>query len=58
MRWVVAILCLPIGAFCVFGFLATFEPGSPLAFRIIYVVLAALCLAGLICPFLPRRRSG
>jgi len=57
MRWIIAILCLPIAGFCVFGFLATFEPGSPLIFRIIYLTIGLLCLAGMIWPFLPRRRS-
>lgn len=39
-----ATLLLLIAAFCGYGFLASFEPGSSLAFRIGYPVFGALCL--------------
>jgi hypothetical protein len=35
---------LLIAAFCAYGFLASFEPGPFLAFRIGYPVLGAVCL--------------
>ena len=46
MKWIVAILCIPIGAFCVFGFLATFEPGAgnALAFRLVYGAGLVVCV--------------
>jgi hypothetical protein len=53
MRVIVAIIgsliLLPIAAFCVFGFMATFEPDETfefMAFRIGYTVIGAGCLAG------------
>ena len=40
-----SLLLLPVAAFCVFGFLATFEPtNSALAFRIGYTVIGIGCL--------------
>ncbi|MEE3372740.1 MAG: hypothetical protein VX346_25620 [Planctomycetota bacterium] len=56
MRVIIAIVSSLIlvftAAFCVFGFLATFEPtGSPgtfLAFRIGYAVVGFGCLGGLV----------
>jgi len=56
MRIVAAIIgtlaLLPIAAFCLFGFAATFEPTSTpgvfLAFRIGYAVIGLGCLAGVI----------
>ncbi len=39
-----ATLLLLVAAFCGYGFLASFEPGPHLAFRIGYPVLGALCL--------------
>ncbi len=51
MKLVVAVLgsllLLAIAAFCVFGFLATFEPTSnAMAFRIGYTVIGMGCLVG------------
>jgi hypothetical protein len=48
MSRIVAGLCLCVAGFCVFGFLATFEPGvsSALAFRVVYGLLGAACLFG------------
>ena len=51
MRIIVAIfgplLLLAIAAFCVFGFMATFEPtDNALAFRIGYTVVGLGCLIG------------
>jgi uncharacterized membrane protein YuzA (DUF378 family) len=43
---------LPIAAFCLFGFAATFEPtntpGVFMAFRIGYAVIGLGCLAGIV----------
>lgn len=56
MRIVVAIIgsliLLPIAAFCVFGFTATFEPTSQpgvfMAFRVGYAVIGIGCLVGIV----------
>ena len=55
MRIVAAIIgsliLLPIAAFCVFGFMATFEPDESvefMVFRIGYTVIGLGCLAGII----------
>ena len=56
MRAIIAIIgslsLLPIAAFCVFGFMATFEPTSQpgvfMAFRIGYAVIGLCCLAGVV----------
>ena len=47
-----SLLLLSIAAFCLFGFLATFEPtdtpGQFMAFRIAYGVIGIGCLAGIV----------
>ena len=46
------ISCLAIAAFCVFGFLASFEPsvsGSNIGFKIVYAGLFLAALAGTFC---------
>jgi hypothetical protein len=50
MKWLLAILCLPVGAFCVFGFLATFEPGAAnaMAFRVVYAVVLVGCVTAVL----------
>lgn len=56
MKWILAILCLACAAFCVYGFLATFEPvANALAFRLSYVALGAMCMAGALFNLLPAR---
>ena len=52
MKIIVAILgsllLLAVAAFCVFGFLATFEPtDNALVFRVGYTVIGLGCLAGI-----------
>jgi hypothetical protein len=46
-----ASLLLLIAAFCVYGFLASFEPGPNLAFRIGYPVVGVLCLGSAVWLF-------
>jgi len=42
-----SVLLLAVAAFCVFGFLATFEPtDNALAFRVGYTVIGFGCLVG------------
>ena len=49
---VASLLLLAVAAFCLFGFLATFEPtdrpGQFLAFRIGYGVVGVGCLGGIV----------
>jgi len=45
-----------VGGFCIFGFMATFEPSSDaIAFRIRYAVVGVACLAGMAFAVLPRK---
>ena len=56
MRVIVAIIgsliLLPVAAFCLFGFAATFEPTDRtvefMAFRVGYAVIGLGCLAGVV----------
>ena len=43
-----SLLLLAISAFCVFGFLATFEPtDNALIFRVGYILIGLSCLVGI-----------
>ena len=65
MKLLLAILgsvpLLALAAFCVFGFLATFEPtnnpGQFMAFRIGYSVIGLGCLVGVILLFVSALRK-
>ena len=57
MRWIMAIVCLVVALYCAYGFLATFEPGNFLAFRIGFAVVGLACLAGIAYLLVPRTRS-
>jgi len=58
-----SLILLAVAAFCVFGFLATFEPtnnqGQFMAFRVGYSVIILGCIAGVIAMILKavRHRS-
>lgn len=45
-RMLVALVLLAVAGFCVFGFLATFEPPGFPSVRLVYGVVGCLCLAG------------
>jgi len=55
-----SVLLLAVSCFCVFGFLATFEP-LPAAvqwtWRGIYIVLGLVCLAGAVRLGWPRKKT-
>jgi hypothetical protein len=55
VRLLVAFALVAVAAFCVFGFLATFEPPGFLAVRLVYGILGILCLAGAARLAFPRR---
>jgi hypothetical protein len=55
-RILIIIVLLPILAFCVFGFLATFEPGSDLRWRIGYAIGGFICLAGIAWTIIAKKR--
>jgi len=58
MKWIVAIVCLLIGGFCIFGFLATFEPtANAIAFRMGYTAIGLACLAGIAFTLIPRKEN-
>lgn len=48
MKCIIAIVCLAVAGFCLYGFLATFEPGAAnaLSFRFGYAVIGIGCLLG------------
>ncbi|HEX8200719.1 MAG TPA: hypothetical protein VF590_09545 [Isosphaeraceae bacterium] len=57
LRLVLALMLLPVAAFCGFGFLATFEsPGYPVL-RLAYGILGVLCLVGAGWLVVPRRSN-
>ena len=41
------LLCLALGLFSIFGFLATYEPGTHWIWKVIYAALIAVSLYGL-----------
>jgi hypothetical protein len=52
----IAAACLPIGAFCIWGFLAAFEPGQE-AWRIIYTaVFVTTVVVGAAAAWMGRKR--
>ena len=59
MKWIAAIICIPVAAYCIFGFLATFEPGvsNAIAFRSGFVIIGFACLVGIAYRFVPRKAS-
>jgi len=46
MKWIMILILLAVAVFCLFGFMATFEPGanSAMLFRIVYAVVGLGCL--------------
>lgn len=57
-RVVAAVLLLLVFLFCIYGFMATFEPldrSVQLAFRVVYAVLGTSCLAGGVWLLRPNR---
>jgi hypothetical protein len=60
LRLVGFVLLLPIVGFCVFGFLATFEPLPPAvqwSWRGIYAVIGLACLAGAVRLVWPTKKA-
>jgi peptidoglycan/LPS O-acetylase OafA/YrhL len=53
-RGAAALVLLAAAGFCVFGFLATYEPPGFPAMRAIYAVAGSLCLFGMVVALLPR----
>jgi hypothetical protein len=46
---------LAIAGFCIYGFVASFEPPGFAGFKIIYATIGLLCLAGAVRLLLKRR---
>lgn len=57
LRILGALPLLALAGFCVFDFLASFEPGNGFLWKVGYAALGWGCLAGAIA-LLPRRRGG
>ena len=57
-RVVGAVFLLAVTAFCIFGFLATFEPTDATAVRVIYGPIGTVSLFGAGRLVLPRRAIG
>ncbi len=59
IRAALAILGIPLFAFCLFGFMASFEPSdSAMIARIIYVLAMAVVSGALTLGFWPRNSVG
>lgn len=57
MRPMIAAVSLALAAFCVYGILATFEPGPrAIPFRIGYSVGGVLCLAAALSAFVIKKK--
>lgn len=58
MKWLFAILAIPVAAFCTFGFLASFEPvPNAMVYRTVYAAVGAIAVGVMLAPFIPRSRS-
>jgi hypothetical protein len=59
MKWIIALILLAVAAFCLFGFLATYEPGvaSAMAFRVGYAAIGICCLLGAAWSILRRSNA-
>lgn len=60
LRIILALLCLAIAAFCLFGLLATLEPmpaGQQWTWRVIYGGVALLCAVGIVLLSVSVRRG-
>ncbi|MCA9054808.1 MAG: hypothetical protein KDA75_13295 [Planctomycetaceae bacterium] len=55
LRILVSAVCLPIAAFCLFGFLAAFEPGVTVGWKVAYAILGSGSLAAAVLPWLLHR---
>ena len=59
MKWIFALFSLVVAGFCLFGFLATFEPGAQgaFAFRIGYAILGVAAVVGVVWSLLRTKAS-
>ena len=58
MKWIAAIALLPVFLFCLFGFLASFEPtDNAIDYRIAYGTVGLITLATLVIQFFPRSNA-
>jgi hypothetical protein len=59
-RIIGSLVLLAVSVFCVFGFIATFEPldaSTQLAWRAIYGLVGLACLGGIVILSLPRKHK-
>ena len=57
LRALLTLLCLPVAAFSVFGYMASFEPGVGSGWKVGYAVLFFAALAAGLLPWLRRSRG-
>jgi len=57
LRLLASLASLAVGAFSVFGFLASFEPGVSPAWKVGYAVLFAAAILGAMLPWRGSRRT-
>lgn len=54
IRILISVMCMPVAAFSVFGFLASFEPGVAIGWKIGYATLFVVLVATGIAPWIPK----
>ena len=58
LRILISAVCLPVAAFSVFGFLASFEPGITIGWKIGYTILGVGSLGAAVLPWVLGREPG
>ena len=50
LKFILVAICLPVAAFCAFGFLASFEPGvrGAMFFRVVYGAVGLGCIGTIV----------
>jgi hypothetical protein len=57
VRLISGVMLFGISAFCVFGFLASFEPGVGMMWKVGYGLLGCFCLTGVVWLLVRRRNN-
>jgi hypothetical protein len=57
VRLASGVVLFGISAFCVFGFLASFEPGNGAMWKVGYGVLGCVCMIGALLLLVPRKNN-
>ena len=57
VRFLISVSCLPVAAFSVFGFLASFEPGVTIGWKMGYAIRGISSLGAAVLPWTDSRSS-